>query len=290
MVDQLTAPFSGVTSIVSEHVAPSVTGDVVVRSHWKASLPHDPYSRIVIVDLDLTELRTTQRSLEEAVEGKDRMVATVAHELRNPITSLTGFSSLLDRDWEELDETTRRQIVAITAEQAKDVAGLLEDLVAAAAGSAVPVVDEALDLDEVLFSLDLEGVVVEKPARIAVRGDALRIRQVIRNLVRNARRYGGPSHKLVVAAERGNVRISMRDDGDGVSPDLQARLFQPLATGGSSGSLGLGLSVSRSLARAMGGELSFHRRDGWTVFDLVLRRARVDPGMLEAGSLVSVAD
>jgi hypothetical protein len=40
----------------------------------------------------------------------------------------------------------------------------------------------------------------------------------------------------------------------------------------------------------MGGELSFHRRDGWTVFDLVLRRARVDPAMLEAGSLVLVAE
>lgn len=290
MVDQLTAPFSGVTSIVSEHLAPSVAGDVVVRSHWKASRPHHPYSRIVIVDLDLTDLRVVQRSLEEAVEGKDRMVATVAHELRNPITSLMGFSNLLDREWDELEESARREMAAMTAGQAKDVASLLEDLVAAAAGSAVPVVDEALELDVVLSSLDLDGVVVENPGGLVVRGDALRIRQVVRNLVRNARRYGGSSRKLSVVADSREVRISMCDNGEGLAPDLQDRLFQPLATGGASGSLGLGLSVSRSLARAMGGELSFERRQGWTVFDFVLRRAGADGGMLEGEPLVSAIE
>lgn len=68
------------------------------------------------------------------------------------------------------------------------------------------------------------------------------------------------------------IRISLRDDGQGLVEGLAGRLFEPLATGGASGSLGLGLSVSRQLARAMGGDLGFHRRSGWTVFELMLRR------------------
>ncbi|MFP3914524.1 MAG: sensor histidine kinase, partial [Actinomycetota bacterium] len=240
MVDQLVAPFSGRTSIISEHVAPSVTGDVVVRSHWKAAQDGDPYRRIVIVDLDLTDLRETQRSLEDAVEAKDRMVATIAHELRNPVTSLVGFSSILDNDWDALDEDSRREMAALTAGQATDVANLLEDLVAAAAGAAVPVVDEPLDLDEVLAALDLEGVGVDVPTGLVVRGDALRIRQIIRNLVENARRYGGRRKALRAKVEERQVLVSVRDDGEGISSELAERLFQPLASGGASGSLGLG--------------------------------------------------
>ena len=274
MLDQLTAPFAGVSFIVREHMAPTVAGDVVVRSHWKASQVDGvpDYRRIVIVDLDVTDLRATQRSLTDAVEAKDRLVATIAHELRNPVTSMVGFTSILDSDWEDLDEATRREMASLTATQASDVALLLEDLLAAAAGPTVPVSDEALDLDEVLAGVDLEGVIRKVEPGVIVWGDQLRIRQIVRNLVSNARRYGGPNRELHVESQRELVRISIRDDGQGLEPGLAGRLFEPLATGGASGSLGLGLSVSRGLARAMGGDLGFDRRSGWTVFELILRR------------------
>jgi signal transduction histidine kinase len=274
MLDQLTAPFAGVSFIVREHMAPTVAGDVVVRSHWKASQVAGvvDYSRIVIVDLDVTDLRATQRSLTDAVEAKDRLVATIAHELRNPVTSMVGFTSILDSDWDDLDEATRREMASLTATQASDVALLLEDLLAAAAGPTVPVADEALDLNEVLAGVDLEGVIRTVEPGVIVWGDQLRIRQVVRNLVSNARRYGGPTRELHVESLSDQVRIAVRDDGQGLVPGLAGRLFEPLATGGASGSLGLGLSVSRGLARAMGGDLRFDRRSGWTVFELILRR------------------
>jgi signal transduction histidine kinase len=247
---------------------------VVVRSHWKASQVAGvvDYSRIVIVDLDVTDLRATQRSLTDAVEAKDRLVATIAHELRNPVTSMVGFTSILDSDWDDLDEATRREMASLTATQASDVALLLEDLLAAAAGPTVPVADEALDLNEVLAGVDLEGVIRTVEPGVIVWGDQLRIRQVVRNLVSNARRYGGPTRELHVESRSEQVRIAVRDDGQGLVPGLAGRLFEPLATGGASGSLGLGLSVSRGLARAMGGDLRFDRRSGWTVFELILRR------------------
>ena len=274
MIEQLTAPFEGVSFMVREHIAPAVAGDVVVRSHWKASQREGvaDYSRIVIVDLDVTDLRATQRSLTDAVEAKDRLVATIAHELRNPVTSMMGFTSILDNDWDTLDEASRREMASLTATQASDVALLLEDLLAAAAGPTVPVSDQALELDEVLAGVDLEGFTRHVEPGVIVWGDQLRIRQIVRNLVSNARRYGGPTRELHVEVHREQVRVSIRDDGPGLVTGLAGRLFEPLATGGASGSLGLGLSVSRQLARAMGGDLGFERRAGWTVFELVLRR------------------
>jgi signal transduction histidine kinase len=274
MIDQLTAPFEGISFIVREHVAPTVAGDVVVRSHWKASQLAGVanYSRIVIVDLDVTDLRATQRSLSDAVEAKDRLVATIAHELRNPVTSMVGFTSILDSDWETLDDASRREMASLTATQASDVALLLEDLLAAAAGPTVPVSDDALELDVVLAGVDLEGFTRQVEPGVIVWGDQLRIRQIVRNLVSNARRYGGPTRELHVEVHRDQIRVSVRDDGQGLVTGLASRLFEPLATGGASGSLGLGLSVSRQLARAMGGDLGFDRRSGWTVFELILRR------------------
>ena len=274
MIDQLTAPFEGVSFIVREHVAPTVAGDVVVRSHWKASQLAGVanYSRIVIVDLDVTDLRATQRSLTDAVEAKDRLVATIAHELRNPVTSMVGFTSILASDWDALNEASRREMASLTATQASDVALLLEDLLAAAAGPTVPVSDEALELDQVLAGVDLEGIIRRLEPGVIVWGDQLRIRQIVRNLVSNARRYGGTTRELHVEVHRDQIRVSIRDNGPGLVAGLAGRLFEPLATGGTSGSLGLGLSVSRQLARAMGGDLGFDRRAGWTVFELVLRR------------------
>ena len=120
--------------------------------------------------------------------------------------------------------------------------------------------------------MDLEGVARQVEPGIIVWGDQLRIRQIIRNLVSNARRYGGTQRELHVKVHHDPIRISVRDDGQGLVAGLAGRLFEPLATGGASGSLGLGLAVSRQLARAMGGDLEFDRRSGWTVFELILRR------------------
>lgn len=162
-----------------------------------------PYSRIVIVDLDLTELRANQRSLEGAVEAKDRMAATMAHELRNPVTS---------------------------------------------------------PVDSAPSRLGLEDL-----------GDEAR-----REMATSSRRYGGRRRVLRVVTGDRDVWVHVRDHGEGLPDDLVDRLFQPLANGGSSGSLGLGLSVSRDLARAMGGDLSFDRREGWTQFELALRAPGID--------------
>lgn len=272
LATQFLAPFRGISEIRCEHLAPALAGDVIVRSHWKASLVEGvpDYTRIVIVDLDVSDLREAEKSLGEAVESKDRFMATVAHELRNPLTSVVGFSSILTSEWESMDDETRRSMAKDIDDQVGDMASLLDDFLTFNVDQDQRVDDAVLSIGTVLASVDLEGVESEVDETLLVRGDALRIRQVIRNLVRNARIHGGKSLKLMTESTGNRVLIRSIDDGTGVPPDVVDNLFQPFSHGAKSGSLGLGLSVSRKLARAMGGDLVYRREAGLTVFELQL--------------------
>jgi nitrogen-specific signal transduction histidine kinase len=91
---------------------------------------------------------------------------------------------------------------------------------------------------------------------------------VLRNLITNAQRYGG--HQI--HGDSAHIRVS--DNGDGIPESDQERIFAPYESahdpGTQPGSLGLGLTISRSLARLMGGDPSYHRVDGWTTFDFRL--------------------
>lgn len=101
---QFTAPFDGTTSIVSEHTAPTLMDDVIVRSHWRVLEDDDGpmWDRVVIVDFDVSDLRKAERELkellvekDELVRLKDRLIASVAHEMRTPLSSIVGFAELL---------------------------------------------------------------------------------------------------------------------------------------------------------------------------------------------------
>jgi signal transduction histidine kinase len=272
LVAQFLAPFRGVSSIVSEHMAPTLAGDVIVRSHWKAPIQNDTpdYSRIVIVDLDVSDLRETERALEEAVESKDRLMATLAHELRNPLTAVVGFSSILSSEWDALDDDARREMAGDITSQVGDVSSLLDDFLTFNV-DALRVEDVSLWVESLLAGVDLSGVDVELNPNLVVSGDPVRIRQIIRNLVRNAERHGGASRTLTGEPIDDIIRIRVSDDGPGVPSDVLERLFEPFSHGSSAGSLGLGLAVSQRLARAMGGDLRYERSDGKSSFVLDLR-------------------
>jgi len=276
MIAQFLAPFRGISSISSQHLAPAVAGDVTVRSHWKAAVVDGSpdYSRIVIIDLDITDLREAEKALEEAIESKDRIMATLSHELRNPLSGVVGFSTILTEEWDSRDDETRHGMAKDIAAQVGDMSSLLDDFLAFNVDRSLCVEDELLTLATVLEGLDLAGIGLEVDASLTVRGDALRIRQVIRNLVRNADKHGGGSRTLRAVARDGMVAIQMRDDGAGVSPEVLERLFEPFSHGSKSGSLGLGLAVSRKLAQAMGGDLGYRRERDTTIFELELRSGR----------------
>jgi signal transduction histidine kinase len=104
--------------------------------------------------------------------------------------------------------------------------------------------------------------------------DPVRFRQVLRNLISNARRYGGASITVEVERRGDVVAVAVVDDGPGVPEDRELAIFEAYERGHANltqpGSVGLGLTVSRQLARMMDGDLTFERRDSMTRFELTV--------------------
>lgn len=290
LIQQFTAPFNGVTSIVSEHTAPTLFGEVIVRSHWKVLEDESGpmWDRIVIVDFDVTDLRRAQRRLESLVETKERLVsskdeliASVSHEIRTPLSSIVGFAELL-KDGSELSGAERQEMIELVVQQSADLTNIVDDLLVAAKSdlgrlevASVPVdlKAQAAQAIEALDSGRAQIVAVAgHPARCL--GDPARVRQIIRNLLANAVKYGGPQVKLTSEVSGQVGVLAVRDNGEGIPESCQERVFDPYDRGEASTagghSLGLGLHISRGLARRMGGDLTYRYEGGESVFELRL--------------------
>ena len=246
-------------------------------------------------------LERTKRELTEADRTKTMFLANMSHELRTPISGIVGLARLLERT--ELDAVQRDYLRSILS-SGRALLDIVEDLLdfgRIEAGS--------LEITEDTFSIEelLEEVVtllgptaerqnctvntsVEATLSGEYRGDAVRIAQVLRNLLSNALKFA-PSGVVTVAVEQVSteggvttVRFSVRDNGIGISEAELPRLFESFYQVDSSYSkkhegTGLGLAISRRLVAMMGGEISVVSTlgDGSTFsFELPLRR--VDDG------------
>lgn len=239
-------------------------------------------------------LEDANRRLEDLVRSKNEFIASVSHELRTPLTAVMGMADLLTEDG--LDEAERAEFRAILRAQARQSAAIVEDLLVAARADIgeVAIIPEPCPLaDMVEDALRLvtppTTVSVEIDPAVAVLGDSTRLRQVLRNLVLNAEQHGGDRITVSASVVDGHVSILLADDGPGVGEEEADRIFEPYHRSRRSettpGSIGLGLSVSRILARLMGGELSYRRDGEWTVFELTLVDATPAPGVrAEAGA------
>ena len=118
------------------------------------------------------------------------------------------------------------------------------------------------------------------PGALTVRalGDPGRVRQIIQNLLSNAASHGGTDIRISIQIDGATVSIRAGDNGNGVPPAQAEQIFEPYhrvhAASPTTASLGLGLSVSRTLARHMAGDLLYHRLDGITIFELQLPTAQ----------------
>jgi len=118
-------------------------------------------------------------------------------------------------------------------------------------------------------------VMVERQ-HVRALADPVRLRQIVRNLVTNALRYGGDSVMLTIEETgSGYAVVSVGDNGVGIRAVDTNRIFEPYQRAGdapsTAGSVGIGLAVSRHLARKMGGDLVYRRKAGWTRFEFTLK-------------------
>lgn len=243
-------------------------------------------SRQVMAQLDLrravADLSRKQAVLEEMMRQKETFVATVSHELRTPLTAVMGFVEVLTDPDADFSESERSELLRATAREAGELSGIIEDLLAAAraeAGTlAVTRVSVSLDAQvaQVLEGLDpasAAGVNVEvKPVRAY--GDPARVRQIVRNLLTNAFRYGGDAVTVRTHDGAGTCHVVVEDNGAGIPAADRERIFAPFEAGAAASrpadSIGLGLFISRKLAELMEGSLTYRRRDGLSIFDLAL--------------------
>ncbi len=233
---------------------------------------------------DITDLKQAQVRLEGLVRSKDEFLGSVSHELRTPLTTVVGFAAELRDGYEQFAEEERRQFVALIAEQAQDMANIVDDLLVAARTDVGEVtirpaaVDMRAEIAAVLEAWPSLGARLHSGGgTVAALADPLRLRQILRNLVSNSIRYGRGVVEIRLGAGDGDVVVEIRDDGDGIPEGQWEQVFEPYhrahREAGQPASVGLGLTVSRMLARRMDGDLSYRHDGAQSVFRLSLPAA-----------------
>jgi signal transduction histidine kinase len=238
----------------------------------------------------VTELK---EQLEEMVRSKDQFVASVSHELRTPLTAVVGFATELQENLEIFERSDLKEFIGLIANESTALSHIIEDLLVAARADigTLAINPERVDVVEAITELTNPGPAVIQPSPIAVNStreivwaDPVRFRQVVRNLITNARRYGGEYIAVDVERRADLVAITVIDDGPGVPEDREQAIFEPYERGHTQsiqpGSVGLGLAVSRELARMMGGDLTFERRASTSRFEFAVPAFATDrPGL-----------
>jgi PAS domain S-box-containing protein len=277
---------------------------------------------IVLTARDVTDRNLAQSELAEArdravqaLRERTEFIANVSHELRTPIHGILGLSELLATT--DLDEDARtlarsigratdslRMVLDDILDFSKIEVGRLETT-----AEPINVREMASDIDE-LFQPQARAKGITLTARIDpdfpenVRGDALRIRQVLHNLIGNAIKFTaeGTVHVSVrrVGGHLPMARISIRDTGIGISPESHDRLFEPFSqaygdTGREYGGTGLGLAIARRLVELMGGELGFTSEPGrgsdfWFTLPLIEARPRPFSPVDRAGPMRATSE
>lgn len=234
--------------------------------------------------VEAEKLTLETERLEHLVRSKDEFVASVSHELRTPLSAVLGFAEILRDDQVDLSPAERAELTATIAREAYDLAGIVEDLLVAARAEidsihisqvVVDVGANCAQVVEVLPEVDQARITISEPTeRVRAFGDPVRLRQIVRNLITNAIRYGGDTVVIEYEARDDRAVLRIRDNGDVIPPAAHERIFLPYFSAHDAGSrpssVGLGLTVSRQLAEMMGGHLIYTHEGGWSVFELDL--------------------
>lgn len=215
---------------------------------------------------------------EHSDQAKSRFLAAVSHEVRTPLNGILGVTQLLRAQPETAAIRRELEIVHRSGHHLLRVIGDLLDLSRMEYGRVVivtapyTVVETVRDVTELLLPIAKERALTLHvafapglPARVI--GDAARIRQVLHNLIGNAIKFTRDG-SVVVSVSHADRRlsVSVRDTGDGIAPEDLAVIFDPFVQGGTKAGqrlgTGLGLTIARKLAQAMGGDITVESEPG----------------------------
>ncbi|MEO8017077.1 MAG: ATP-binding protein [Pseudomonadota bacterium] len=225
------------------------------------------------INLDISRLKNTERALLEADRRKDEFLATLAHELRNPLAPIRNAVRILDSD--AADDRQRKWGREVIARQVQRMSLLLDDLldVSRITRGQLELRKDYVDLKSVvgiavetarpLLDSKQHQLTINMPAEnVKLEADPLRLSQVIGNLLTNAAKYTDPEGEIVLRAgvENAELVISIRDNGIGLTPESLPGLFTMFSQVNSAidraeGGLGIGLALVKGLVALHGGRV-----------------------------------
>jgi signal transduction histidine kinase len=216
--------------------------------------------------------RDLMKQLREADNMKSEFVSMLAHELKGPMTTVMGFSQTLQEQGSDLPEDQRVHILGIINREVSRLSRLVNDLldVSRMEAGTLRYELETIDVREIVDSIlqvhtSLRAghkIEVEIPPDLPkVVGDRDRVRQILINLLTNATRYSQEGTTVTVTgrAEDGKVVFGVADEGVGISPEDQERVFSKFAQiprpGWTKKGTGLGLYITKGIVEAHGGRI-----------------------------------
>ncbi|MEX2467885.1 MAG: HAMP domain-containing sensor histidine kinase [Gemmatimonadota bacterium] len=265
----------------------------------KIARARPPKERARLIDPpDITErkeqeevLRHALEAAEQASRAKSQFMELMSHELRTPLNSVIGYADLIET--EVLGPTTAEQQSALRRIKASaaHLAWIIDEILTLTRADAGQETArwEAADLVEISREVvlairpqaDTRNVALhldDAKGPVVIRTDPSKVRKILSNLIRNGVTYTrqGEVRVEIARSPQDGVRVHVRDTGPGVAPEDQERIFESFTQVDSSptrstGGTGLGLTVSRKLARLMGGDVTLESTRGeGSVFTLHL--------------------
>ena len=245
---------------------------------------------------DLTEIRRLERDLrmQDRLAAVGRLAAAIAHEIRNPLTSIAGSVSMLSGISDLSDE--HRQLLRIVTRESERLNGIITDFLAYSRGKQyqfmkidlVPLLEDTLTLLEHRLAAEKSGIRIErhyavKEAMTLADGD--KIKQVFWNFCENAIRamQGGGTLSVSVETSGDDWQINFADTGSGINPQVIEKIFEPFQSEFEGGT-GLGLAIVYQIVQAHEGKVWARSKPGQgSVFVLRLRRATAGSASTAAG-------
>jgi len=262
----------------------------------------------VVTMTDITERRLVEDRLRESDRHKDEFLAILAHELRNPLAPIRNAVEILRKGQMHRDPAGSRA-VDIIGRQSANLIRLVDDLLdinrisqgkielQLAAIDMRSVVDQAIEICRPLIASrghQFEATLPSQP--VPVIGDAVRLSQVVVNLLSNAAKYTPPSGRieLALSTETREAVVRVTDNGVGVPLEMLGRIFEPyqqvsLSRERAAGGLGLGLTVSRRLIEMHGGTVEAHSAGSGRGSQFVARLALAPESAEQADETPTVA-
>ena len=208
--------------------------------------------------------------LEERLESErlstiGRMISTIVHDFRNPMTAIRGYAAMIEEM--DLGPDRRRQCAHLVVEETDRLNGMIDEILEFTRGSPTRLRRQSVSLEELVAKLqrvlepDLQSRGIRFAQDLAYAGavtvDVDRMLRAMINIASNALDAMEPGGTFLVRSRGRNahVEIDLADDGHGIPEDLQARIYEPFFTHGKPRGIGLGMSITRKVVEEHGGQI-----------------------------------